>query len=467
MRLQPQLRALDNYFVPPSLIDDPEAARHARLIIRFAFVGGIFGLCYALFYLCIGHLWGAAIIVACDLSMVSVPWLLRKTRSLTFAGNLHAFILMMGFCGLTCVEGGVHGHAIAWLASVPLCVLLLADSRSAILWCGICFLATFFFCALDVQGIRIPIRYPERWHSTVTAAGFLGLTIFLSVIGLSFEVGRRRAFREMIEALDGLSHANTQLTRMNVEKNEMLGIAAHDLKNPLHGIVGFARLIATTDTGFPDRIQADANEIISASTHMRSIVGNLLDIHAIEDGKFPLNIQACDLAELAVAAVEAQRPQAAAKQIALHFTSPDQPVFIMGDYHAVLQILENLISNAVKFSPMEKQVFVRMISGPEKVRLEVQDQGPGLSKEDQSRLFEKFAVLSARPTGGESSTGLGLSIVKRLVEAMGGTVSCRSEPGKGATFAFTMRTVSPENAADEGQRQEAPSRLVAAVPASS
>jgi signal transduction histidine kinase len=78
----------------------------------------------------------------------------------------------------------------------------------------------------------------------------------------------------------------------------------------------------------------------------------------------------------------------------------------------------------------------------QKVSLEVQDQGPGLSAADHARLFQKFAILSARPTAGESSTGLGLSIVKRLVEAMGGSVSCHSEPGAGATFAFEMRATA-------------------------
>jgi signal transduction histidine kinase len=339
----------------------------------------------------------------------------------------------------------VHGHAIAWLSSVPLCVLLLVDSRAAAVWCGICFLATLFFCALEGLGIPVPIRYPLRWHSTVTGAGFLGLTVFLTTLGITFEVGRRRAFRGMQEALQNLSRANQQLTHMNAEKNEMLGIAAHDLKNPLNGILGFARLIATKDSASPERVKVDANEIINASTHMRSIVSNLLDVHAIEEGKFPIENHLCDLAELAGAAVENQEPQAGAKEITLHFIRPVEPVPAKGDHRAILQILDNLISNAIKFSPAKKHVFVRLKMGTEEVSLEVQDQGPGLSAEDHARLFEKFAVLSARPTAGESSNGLGLSIVKRLAEAMESKVSCSSVPGAGATFVFTMPTVSIAN----------------------
>jgi len=102
------------------------------------------------------------------------------------------------------------------------------------------------------------------------------------------------------------------------------------------------------------------------------------------------------------------------------------------------QVLENLVSNAVKYSPPGKNIFVRLKKEASAARCEVQDEGPGLSAEDQKKLFGKFARLSAKPTGGEHATGLGLSIVKRMVEAMHGKVWCESEPGKGATFIVTM-----------------------------
>ena len=104
------------------------------------------------------------------------------------------------------------------------------------------------------------------------------------------------------------------------------------------------------------------------------------------------------------------------------------------DPGVTVQVLENLVSNAVKYSPPGTDIFVRLKSCPQSARVEVQDQGPGLNAEDQTKLFGKFARLSAKPTGGEHSTGLGLSIVKKMVEAMGGKVWCETEPGHGATF---------------------------------
>jgi signal transduction histidine kinase len=106
-----------------------------------------------------------------------------------------------------------------------------------------------------------------------------------------------------------------------------------------------------------------------------------------------------------------------------------------------MQVLDNLISNAVKYSPLGKRILVRVVNTDRAVRIEIQDEGPGLSEDDKSKLFGKFARLSARPTGGEYSTGLGLSIVKKMVEAMNGKVWCESELGKGATFIVELPCV--------------------------
>jgi signal transduction histidine kinase len=127
----------------------------------------------------------------------------------------------------------------------------------------------------------------------------------------------------------------------------------------------------------------------------------------------------------------------------------------MGDPNILYQILENLVSNAVKYSPSMRSVWVRVVASevsalggsPQNgiqhyIRMEIQDEGPGLSADDKSKLFSKFARLSAQPTGGEHSTGLGLSIVKKLVEAMHGRVWCESKLGKGSTFIVEMPVAS-------------------------
>ena len=140
----------------------------------------------------------------------------------------------------------------------------------------------------------------------------------------------------------------------------------------------------------------------------------------------------CDLLGIVRSVVDGQAEGASKKQIGIRLDG--SPVVVTGDPGAIEQVVENVVSNAVKFSPHGSTVVVRVALDGGAGLVDVEDEGPGVTEADRARLFAKFARLSARPTGGESSTGLGLSIVKTLTEAMGGQVSLESPPGRGARF---------------------------------
>jgi two-component system sensor histidine kinase/response regulator len=242
-----------------------------------------------------------------------------------------------------------------------------------------------------------------------------------------------------------LRHARERLREMNDEKNEFMGIAAHDLRNPLSAIKGFSEMIVEDAQSLRRREAKDpelcfreleewGDRIGVTTTRMMEMVQNLLDANRIERGEMQLNLAPTDLGPALNSAIETQRPRATAKQQTIHLESEPAPAMVLVDPSVIVQVLENLVSNAVKYSLPGKEIFVRLKKHTQGVRVEVQDQGPGLSEQDQKKLFGKFARLSAKPTGGEHSTGLGLSIVKRMVEAMNGKVWCESELGKGATF---------------------------------
>jgi len=430
-----KLAGLMDYTIPPELLAEPEGARRGRLITRFAVLGSLFGFTYAVFYLLIGHRWGATIILVCSLCVMVMPFLMRWKKSAELAGNFLALTLTLGFSGLCCVEGGLHGHAIAWLVSVPLCALLLAGRKTAQWWAVIAFFAASVIAGLDLAGIKLPVKYAPEWNSVVSSAGYLGLILFMFILGLIFEVGRARAFSKMHSALGELAASNERLVHLNNEKNEFLGIAAHDLKNPLSVIVGNAELIHTTEDR--ERVERFSSTIIAAATRMRDLVSNLLNANAIEEGKFVSNLERCDLSTLVEESVEINRTSAAKKGIAIR-SGISQGLWARADRAATMQILDNLISNAVKYSPPNTTVHVHAVPEAEYILVSVRDEGPGISEADQKKLFQKFTRLSARPTGGESSTGLGLSIVKRLAEAMHGSVQCHSSIGFGATFALRL-----------------------------
>ncbi len=445
-------------FVPLHL--EPEVRRRALLFIAFSLQGVLFGCLFAGFYVAIGHLWGALIVLICTLAMAGAPWIVRA-GGLERAGNVYAGVLVAGFTALTAIEGGIHGHAVAWLAVVPLCACILVDQRMGRVWCAVCLVVMGVFVALDLAGVALHPFYAPRWEGTVTAAGYLTLTFFMAMIGVFFERGRRHALQKLHVVLDELSAANTRLELLDKERSAFLGVAAHDLRSPLSSIMGFAQLMRDIGTENLDEIQTESiGRILTASGRMCDLLDQFLSAEAINEGKVNLRREPLDLAILTAGVVESQRANATAKSIVLVFQPQDGLGMVTADANATIQILDNLLSNAIKFSPPSRPVTVRVMRGPgnvnghghgqsnghaipgngssPEVRVEVQDAGPGLSEIDQQKLYGRFAKLSARPTAGEASNGLGLSIVKRLAEAMNGQIACRSRLGEGATFSLTL-----------------------------
>lgn len=250
-----------------------------------------------------------------------------------------------------------------------------------------------------------------------------------------------------------LQERNAQLYNLNQEKNEFLGIATHDLKNPLAAI----RMTVSLVQRYYDRMSKEdvldrLGAVEISVERMTSIITNLLDINAIESGKLNVNLQYINTLDLAKQMVEEYRERAKAKNLTLYFSSATERTIAYADRNIVIEVLDNLVSNAVKYSPHDRNIFVSIRDSVREemheentatpdisyLRIDVKDEGPGLSDDDKSKLFGKFMRLSARPTGGEHSTGLGLSIVKRMVEAMNGRVWCESELGKGAMFSVEL-----------------------------
>ena len=244
------------------------------------------------------------------------------------------------------------------------------------------------------------------------------------------------AFAETESTRAEITQLNKHLVELDNEKNEFLGIVAHDLKNPLSGIRMLAKVLHDEHAIISkEEIQELSNDILNSAGRMFELITNLLDINAIERGAIKVYLCDFDFAMIVKALCDNYLQRAQAKDIVLHFEAAEGLHYTFADQNATIQVLDNLISNAVKYSPHNKNVWVRCsMSGNNRVRCEVKDEGPGLTEEDKAKLFGKFARLSAQPTGGEHSTGLGLSIVKKMAEAMGGTVWCESEYGHGASF---------------------------------
>jgi signal transduction histidine kinase len=248
---------------------------------------------------------------------------------------------------------------------------------------------------------------------------------------------------------DDLSLALKSAEEANAFKTELLSIAAHDLKNPLQTILGFASLIVERPDE-ADEVKDLAQHILRSSERMANLITELLQSTAIEAAGFILDQEPHNLSELARQVIFANRTQAERKSQTLALNAPERAVAAI-DYNRIREVLDNLISNAIKYSPKNTTITVGVENKEPAVSdaahasilIRVKDEGLGLTEKDKEKLFGKFQKLSARPTGGESSTGLGLSIVKQLVELHGGKVWAESEgKGKGTTFFIELPSVN-------------------------
>ncbi|MDN4987389.1 DUF3369 domain-containing protein [Bradyrhizobium arachidis] len=246
--------------------------------------------------------------------------------------------------------------------------------------------------------------------------------------------------RALMQANRRLSAQWLRLQRANGFKNEILGTVAHDLKNPLGVILGRTEMLKELiSTG------ASASGVVAQVDHIRDATKRLTTMvdHLISDAMadaFDITIrrEPVDVAALVKEVAEANQPLAVNKQQAISVTAPAN-IVTMCDTDRIREAIDNLISNAIKYSPIAGRIAVAVIHEGHDTIIKVSDEGAGLSPEDLGRLFGRFQRLSAKPTAGESSTGLGLSIVKRIIDMHGGEVTADSDgPGKGSTFTITL-----------------------------
>ncbi len=263
--------------------------------------------------------------------------------------------------------------------------------------------------------------------------GYEGSTEILQSIGsLMGNAIQHRKFERKIH------QQNKKLNRLNALKNKFLGIASHDLRNPLYAIMSYSDVLADGSLGeMNDQQRAILQKIAKSGNHMCNLLENLLDVSRIESGQFSLKKSPQDINTIVKDQVDKYQLAAKEKNIDLHFKSDISPTLTV-DQCSMIQVMDNFIGNAIKFSPNNTKICVRTETSNSHFRFLVKDEGPGISEEDQKLAFCEFQTLGSKPTGGEKSTGLGLAISKKLIQLHGGKVGIISQIGEGSTFYFDL-----------------------------
>jgi signal transduction histidine kinase len=248
-----------------------------------------------------------------------------------------------------------------------------------------------------------------------------------------------------------LQEKNIALEAMNTLKNEVLGMAAHDLRSPIGNIHNLAELILDDDgaMGQAERVEV-ASMICNLSQGMMKLLNDLLDITMIESGKIDLQPTPVAMRPYVRETEHYHRLLAERKKIHLVTEVADNMPMIAFDQERIRQVLNNLLSNAIKFSPMHTVVQLRVYPTPVGIEFSVIDHGQGIRSEELSRLFGAFQRTSVKPTAGEPSTGLGLSICKKIVELHGGSIGVESEVGRGSRFFFVLPLTAQARQATAG-----------------
>lgn len=236
-----------------------------------------------------------------------------------------------------------------------------------------------------------------------------------------------------------LKEQQEKLAFLNEEKNKFLGMAAHDLRNPIGVIQHYTQFlhedlddkIDTQDIDYIDMIQ-------TASNHMMNLVDELLDLSRIESSDFVVDLADTDIVQLVKGCVKVNEIFAARKDTVIHLDIDESIPHVWVDAMNINMVLNNLIGNAIKYSQLGAQVWVTCKKSGDQLILSIKDNGPGIASDEIKDLFKAFSITSNKATSGEKSTGLGLAIVSKIVTAHNGTIDVKSEVGKGTEFVVKL-----------------------------
>ncbi len=242
------------------------------------------------------------------------------------------------------------------------------------------------------------------------------------------------------EILDlAIAEATAKLQETADNRDELLGTAAHDIRNPLGVILAWCELFEDI---FDDQISLEISEgletIKKQATHILEILNQFLDVSKIESGKVHLHITEFDPAEIILSAYKSNLIRAQKKMIPLENDAPLTMPLIKGDRDRIQSTIYKLIQNAIKYSKAGELIRIKAYNEEDKLKIEIIDSGQGIPLEEQERIFTAFAKTSTRPTAGETSTGLGLAIAKKIIEIHQGKLKLTSEPGKGSIFTIEL-----------------------------
>jgi len=436
-----RIQILVDFFIHPTYFLEKDTLIRARLLVRASFLTSLFSNSYIWMSMLYDYDRGVTLMIFNGIGFLLLPFLVKTKLPINWLGNLYVAIGAFAIIVLTYYSGGMWSAVYPWMISIPVLALLVVNKLSGSVWGAISFLIMVWFGLLAIQGVELPVEYNPELKTLWFVSVLPGLLLIVLFIAFVFEYSQSKALADLEESNEKLEVQKTTITAQSSElealieeKDFLIRVLAHDLKSPLKNIESLATLLENDFENYTKYVSL----IVQSTEKAQDLLSKVMEMDVSDPKDIKLNLGNIDLVELMQYVIDFMSESAKAKQIDISMVTEKAKAIISADKINLTSVFENLLSNALKFSKSGTQVQVVITTTSSIISVKIIDQGPGISASEEGHLFKKFSRLSSRPTAGESSTGLGLFLVKRHVELLEGKVYFTRNEGKGSTFTVEL-----------------------------